>query len=47
MLEGSPVRYHYGPHLIVATALSNEIVGKILKEIDNQGELLACTLPVE
>jgi hypothetical protein len=43
ILDGTRVRYHYGPHLIVATALTHEFIGKILTEIDSQDELLTCT----
>ncbi|AGY59749.1 hypothetical protein [Gloeobacter kilaueensis] len=46
-LKGTTVRVLYGaPHLIVATAIDEEIIHRTLHHIDSQGELLACTLPL-
>ena len=47
-IEGTKVRFHYGyRHLIIAEELSEDLIGKILRHIDDQGELEECTLPLE
>lgn len=41
------VRIQYGiPHMIIVSELNEEIIRKTLHYIDNQVELLNCTLPV-
>lgn len=44
LLNDTNVRFHYRPHLIVASTLTKEIIGGILKEIDDQDELASTTL---
>jgi hypothetical protein len=47
-LEETEVRLLYGvPHVIVVTAFNREIIRRVLHYIDRQGELLACTKPLE
>jgi hypothetical protein len=46
-IEGTSVRFHYGmPHLIIVAELSEDLIGRALREIDSQGDLLACTRPI-
>lgn len=46
-LGETDVRYHHGPHLIVATRLTEEIIGRILKELEDQDSLIATTRAVD
>ncbi|HMP61044.1 MAG TPA: hypothetical protein PKD86_17000 [Gemmatales bacterium] len=47
-VEGTKVRLHLGElHMIVVSELSAEIIDKVLKQIDEAGELEARTLPLE
>ncbi len=47
-VEGTEVRCHYGcRHFIIANVLSEDIIAAILHTIDSQGQLVACTLPLE
>ncbi len=48
LLEDTQVRFHYcNTHLIVATEISEILVKRILKEIDAQGDLISCTVPLD
>lgn len=45
-IEGTQVPFHYGNrHIIIARELSKELIGRMLRYIDSQGELAECTLP--
>jgi len=45
-IEGTDLvfRYH-NRHLIVASRLSHDLIGRMLRHIDSQGRLAECTLP--
>ena len=46
-IEGTQVPFHYcNRHIIIARELSEELVGRMLRYIDSQGELAECTLPL-
>ncbi|MEZ5657056.1 MAG: hypothetical protein R3E83_00530 [Burkholderiaceae bacterium] len=48
LIDAGPARFHFGNrHIIIATALSEALIGAMLRQIDGQGELLACTLALE
>jgi len=45
--EGIQSRFHFGlQHFIIANVLTEELIGKILRRIDGQGELIHCTVPI-
>lgn len=47
-IEGTQVPFHYGNrHIIIAKELSEDFIRRMLHHIDNQGELMKCTLPLE
>lgn len=47
-IEGTNVPFHFGNrHVVVAGELSNDLIERMLRYIDRQGELLECTLPLE
>lgn len=47
-LHGTDIQAVYGvPHLIVVNELTEEVVVRVLRHIDRQGELLNCTQPIE
>ncbi len=44
-IDGTQVRFHYcNRHVIVAGELSEDLIGRMLRYIDSQGELAECTL---
>lgn len=46
MLGDTGCRYHYcNRHFVIATDVSRESIGRVLREIESQGCLLECTLP--
>jgi hypothetical protein len=46
-IEGTKIPFHYGNgHIILAAELSEDLIGRMLHEIDRQGKLEACTLPL-
>ncbi len=46
-IEGTQVTFHYANrHVIIATELSEDLIGRMLRYIDGQGGLLECTLPI-
>ena len=47
-IDGTEIPFHFGNrHVIILRELSEDLVGRILRYIDTQGELLECTLPLE
>lgn len=47
-VEGTHIRFHYGlHHFIIVNELSIPTITKILREIDGQGELIECSLPLD
>lgn len=43
-VPGTQVRYHVGvPHMIVVSEINEEIVDKVLRALDLQGELISST----
>ena len=47
-IDGTEIPFHYGNrHIIISRELSEDLVGRMLRYIDTQGELLECTLPLE
>ena len=43
-VPGTHVRFHCGaPHMIVVTEISADIVGRVLRHLDDTGELLSST----
>lgn len=47
-IAGTKVPFHYGnKHIILAKELSEDLIERILRYIDSQGELVECTLPLE
>ena len=46
-VEGTEVRLHLGvPHMIVASELSEEIIERVLRQLDGSGDLLTHTLAI-
>ncbi len=46
-INGTQVPFHYGNrHVIIAGELSEDLIGRMLQHIDNQGCLVECTLPL-
>ncbi|MBZ0268860.1 hypothetical protein K8I85_11940 [bacterium] len=46
-VDGTRVRFHArNRHVIVAAELSRELIGRMLRHLDAQGDLVECTLPV-
>lgn len=46
-IQGIQTRFHYcNRDLIVADELSEDLIGRMLRHIDNQGDLIECTLPL-
>ncbi len=46
-IDGTQVPFHYcNRHVIVAGELSEDLIGRMLRYIDGQGELAECTLPL-
>jgi hypothetical protein len=46
-IDGTEVRFHFlNRHLIVASELSEELIGRMLRHLDSQGDLVACTSPL-
>jgi hypothetical protein len=47
-IKGTLIRIHYGaPHLIIVDQLDETVITQALRHIESQGELLACTRPME
>jgi hypothetical protein len=47
-IDGTQIPFHYGNrHIVVARELSEDLIGRMLRYIDSQGELAQCTLPLE
>jgi len=47
-IEGTKVRFHYGaPHVFFVADISEEIIKKALKHVENQDKLEQCTKLVE
>ena len=44
-IAGTQIRFHYGtPHMIVVAAtLDEDLIGKTLRDIDQQGDILLCS----
>lgn len=46
-IDGTQVPFHYcNRHIIIAGELSEELIGRMLRYIDSQGDLVECTLPL-
>lgn len=46
-IDGTEIPFHYcNRNLIIAGELSEDLIGRMLREIDRQGELAECTLPL-
>ena len=47
-VSGTRVRAHYdAPHMIVVSELSEDIIGKVLGQLDSEGALERCSKPLE
>ena len=47
VLEGTEVRVHFGePHMIVVSEISQDVIERVLRQLERQGELLRRTLPL-
>ena len=43
-VPGTQVRFHYGaPHMIVVSEINVEIVDRVLRHLDETGDLISCT----
>lgn len=48
ILQGTNVRFQYGcKHMIVASELSVDIIHKTLAQLDEDGEILDCTMSLD
>ncbi len=46
-VPGTQVRYHVGvPHMIIVSEINEEIVDKVLRALDHQGELISSTMAI-
>ena len=46
-IEGTQIPFHYENHcVIIAGQLSEELIGRMLQQIEDQGELVNCTWPL-
>lgn len=47
-VEGTRIRFHYGlHHFIIVNEVSIPTITKILREIELQGKLIECSLPLD
>lgn len=47
-VEGTNIRLHLGvPHMIVVSEITEEIVEKVIAQLDAQGEISEHTIPIE
>ena len=47
-IEGTQIPFHYGNrHVIIAKELSEDLILRMLHEIDRQGALVDCTVPLD
>ena len=46
-IEGTKTRIHYGAsHMFIVSNISKNIIEKAIKQVESNGELLKCTLPI-
>jgi hypothetical protein len=46
-IPGTEVRFHYGNrHVLIAEKLTEDLIGRMLRYIDSQGDLEECSLPL-
>jgi len=46
-IEGTKTRTHYGSaHMFVVSDISKKIIESAIKQVENEGNLLKCTLPI-
>ena len=46
-VPGTDVRFHYdAPYMIVVSAISADIIDRVLTRLDESGELLSCSLEI-
>lgn len=45
-VPGTRVLYHYGSYMIIVSEIDEEIVGKVLRALDQDGELIASTMAI-
>jgi hypothetical protein len=47
-IEGTKVRFHYGAaHMILVSEISPEIIEAALRDIEKQGKVELCTVPLK
>jgi hypothetical protein len=48
LIGGTEIPFHFcNQNLIIAGELTSELIGRMLSEIDSQGKLASCTVPIE
>ena len=46
-IDGTDIRIHFGePHMIIVTDITPDIIEKVLRTLESDGELLRRTLPL-
>ncbi len=48
LIEGTKIKFHYGAsHMFIVSKISKKIIEATIMQVEKQGELERCTLPIQ